>query len=53
MIKDGDAKEGRSAYNVKCCNEDNDVAIESRTELWRHDINNNNNNNKNNNNNLI
>ena len=28
MIKDRDAKEGRSAYNVQCCNEDNDLAIE-------------------------
>ena len=33
MIKDGDAKEGRSANSVQCCNEDKDLAIASRTEL--------------------
>ena len=27
MIKDGDAKEGRSANSVQCCNEDKDLAI--------------------------
>ena len=38
MIKDGDAKEGRSVNSVQCCNEDKDF---------------NNNNNDNNNNNIF
>ena len=35
VIKDGDGKEGRSAYNELSCNEDRVLEICKRTELWR------------------